>query len=172
MSTNIPGAALPVLPGQPVGATTGVAAPGAAPAPGPAPNAAEQVVSVLAPLRVLGGNHQVTLSLTPEGLGTVRATVTMGDQHLVVQLVADSADGREVLRQSLPQLRALLDTGTGSTSVSLADGADAGAGSGGEDPLRAGTSGTAPNDPDEDGAAVPAPSPAVLSDRRLVDVRL
>ncbi|HTS14439.1 MAG TPA: flagellar hook-length control protein FliK [Candidatus Sulfotelmatobacter sp.] len=145
--------------------------------PGPLPDAtapAQQLVSVLAPLRMLGGSHQVTLALNPEGLGTVRATVTMGDQHLVVQLVVDNPNGHEALRQSLPQLRTLLDTGSGTTSGTLADAGGLGAGQdhGGQQPTASVAPGSA--DPEDDAAAAPILSaiPATILSRRLVDVRL
>jgi flagellar hook-length control protein FliK len=175
-----PGSVVPPAPGLAPAPAPGAqesGAPAPAPATGTAPPPAEQLVSVLSPLRVLGGTHQVTLALNPEGLGTVRATVTMGDQHLVVQLVADSPDGHEALRQALPQLRTLLHTGSGTTSVTLTDTSDLGPGSDSPDQSNNTASTTAPpaSAGREDDAAVPpvlSASHPTTADRRLVDVRL
>jgi hypothetical protein len=87
------------------------------------PEVSDQVLTVLAPLRTGDdGTHTVTLSLQPEGLGNVQATVTVGGQQVSVSLWADAATGHTALNQSLSQLHAQLDRGTDRhVSVQLAE---------------------------------------------------
>jgi len=89
-----------------------------------------QLVSVLTPLRTtVDGSHQVTLVLQPEGLGVVRATVTVTGQAVAVHLVADTPEARQVLGQSLGELQARLSQDGASVSLSLAsDGRSGGRG--------------------------------------------
>jgi flagellar hook-length control protein FliK len=77
------------------------------------PEVSDQLLTVLAPLRSGDdGTHTVTLSLQPEGLGTVQATVTFDGQQISVDLWADAASGHAALNQSLGQLHAQLGGGT------------------------------------------------------------
>jgi flagellar hook-length control protein FliK len=87
-----------------VAATT---APSAVATPAPAPpTPAQQVVTVLAPVHTSeDGTHEVTIGLEPEGLGTVKATITVSSGQVVVQLGTDNDAARDALRQSLPLLR-------------------------------------------------------------------
>jgi flagellar hook-length control protein FliK len=69
----------------------------------------DQVVSILAPLQAgADGTHEVTLGLTPDGLGSVQATVVVGPQQVVVSLWADSQTGHTALAQTLSQLNSQL----------------------------------------------------------------
>jgi len=97
------------------------AAPAAAAAPPPTP--AQQVVTVLAPLRSSDdGTHEVTIGLEPEGLGTVKATVTVSAGQIVVQLGTDNDQARDALRQALPLLKHELGGDGSSASVLLSNG--------------------------------------------------
>jgi flagellar hook-length control protein FliK len=93
-----------------------------APAP-PPPTPAQQVVTVLTPLRSSAdGTHEVTIGLEPDGLGTVKATITVSSGEIMVRLGTDNAETRDALRQALPQLEHELG-GDGSTAtVMLSDG--------------------------------------------------
>ena len=73
----------------------------------------DQVASVVRPLRTApDGSHRIALRLRPDDLGTVHLEVAMRDGRLSLHAVADSNAGRDVLSQSLPQLReALTDAG-------------------------------------------------------------
>jgi flagellar hook-length control protein FliK len=84
------------------------------------------VVTVLAPLRSsLDGTHEVTIGLEPEGLGSVKATITVNAGQVVVQLGADNDQARDALRQALPLLRHELGGDGSSASVLLSgDGGD------------------------------------------------
>ncbi|HYA69641.1 MAG TPA: flagellar hook-length control protein FliK [Acidimicrobiales bacterium] len=127
---------------------------------------------MLAPLRASpDGVHQITLALEPEGLGSVRATVTVGNDHVAVQLSADNADGREALRQSLPQLRqSLQGDSAASTTVTLSHGrGDSGANRNG---TRANSDAVSPSEDEESRAAVLGPVVTPDGDGHLVDVRL
>jgi flagellar hook-length control protein FliK len=88
------------------------------------PDAGEQLVAVLDPLRSgPDGVHEVTLALQPEGLGTVKATVSVGPQEVVVHLSADTSHGEEAIRQALPDLREHLGQGQDHpATVLLSDG--------------------------------------------------
>jgi flagellar hook-length control protein FliK len=80
------------------------------------------VVTVLAPLRSTeDGTHEVTIGLEPEGLGTVKATVTVSAGQVVVQLGADNDQARDALRQALPLLRHELGGDGASANVLLAN---------------------------------------------------
>ncbi|HXY28957.1 MAG TPA: flagellar hook-length control protein FliK [Acidimicrobiales bacterium] len=133
---------------------------------------AEQLVSVLSPLRAFAdGTHQLTLGLQPEGLGGVRATISVTGDHVAVQLAADDPDGREALRQLLPQLRALLSAdGSSSTTVSLSHGGDQQAPGGHRERNGAAAPGGGAPEPGAPERSDPAPTP--VDERRLVDVRI
>ena len=93
-------------------------APAAAP-PAPPPSPTQQIVTVLAPLRSSAdGTHEVTIALQPDGLGNVKATVTVNAEQVVVQLSADNDQARDALRQALPLLRHELG-GDGSAATVL-----------------------------------------------------
>jgi hypothetical protein len=89
----------------------------------PPPTPAQQVVTVLVPLRSSDdGTHEVTIGLEPEGLGTVKATVTVSNGQIVVQLGTDNDQARDALRQSLPLLKHELGGDGSSASVLLSNG--------------------------------------------------
>jgi flagellar hook-length control protein FliK len=76
------------------------------------------VVSILAPLRTsIDGTHEVTIGLEPEGLGSVKATISVNAGQVVVQLGADNEQARHALRQALPLLRHELAGDGSSASV-------------------------------------------------------
>jgi flagellar hook-length control protein FliK len=78
---------------------------------------------VLAPLRTSAdGTHQVTIGLEPEGMGTVKATITVSAQQVVVQLGADNDEARSALRQALPLLRHELGSDGSAATVVVSDG--------------------------------------------------
>ncbi len=77
---------------------------------------------MLTPLRSsVDGTHEVTIGLQPDGLGTVKATVTVSAGQVVVRLGADNDQARDALRQSLPLLKHELGGDGSSASVLLAD---------------------------------------------------
>jgi len=91
-------------------------------APPPPPTPAQQVVTVLAPLRSSeDGTHEVTIGLEPEGLGTVKATVTVSAGQVVVQLGTDNDQARDALRQALPLLKHELSGDGSSANVLLSN---------------------------------------------------
>lgn len=78
---------------------------------------------MLAPLRSSAdGTHEVTIGLQPEGLGTVKATITVSSQEIVVRLGTDNAETRDALRQALPLLKHELGGDGSSATVLLSDG--------------------------------------------------
>ncbi len=98
----------------------------AAAAPAPPPTPAQQVITLLAPLRSEDGTHEVTIGLEPEGLGTVKATVTVSAGQVVVQLGTDNDQARDALRQSLPLLEHELSGDGSSANVHLSNEGDQG----------------------------------------------
>jgi len=68
------------------------------------------------------GTHQVTIGLEPEGMGTVKATITVSAQQVVVQLGADNDEARSALRQALPLLRHELGSDGSAATVVVSDG--------------------------------------------------
>ena len=72
----------------------------------------------MAPLRTsIDGTHEVTIGLEPEGLGSVKATISVNAGQVVVQLGADNEQARHALRQALPLLRHELAGDGSSASV-------------------------------------------------------
>jgi flagellar hook-length control protein FliK len=63
----------------------------------------------------------VTIALQPEGLGTVRATMTSTDDQLVVRIATSSPQADVAVRSALPELHAALSGGHQATTVTLAD---------------------------------------------------
>ncbi len=78
---------------------------------------------MLAPLRAGDdGSHSVTMSLQPEGLGNVQATVSVAGEEVSVSLWADSATGHAALSQTINQLHSQLTEGSDRrVNVDLAD---------------------------------------------------
>lgn len=129
ISTTVDGTQLPSV-GAGAGAYTPTSAgtsstsspSGGTPEPAAA-SPAQQLVNVLAPLRTsANGAHEITLALQPEGLGTVRATMTVGPQEIRVQLTTDSAPAHQALREALAQLHQELGSGGARTTIWLNDG--------------------------------------------------
>jgi flagellar hook-length control protein FliK len=92
---------------------------------GEAPPVAEQLASVIAPLKTgEDGSHQLMLALHPKELGTVRIQVQVHKDEVTVHLHADSAETVETLRESLSDLRTELETSglhAGSLDVQTGD---------------------------------------------------
>lgn len=88
----------------------------------PLPGVAGQLVRVLAPLRpTVDGTSTITVSLHPEALGKVEATVTAGHDSVSVTLTASTSAGADALRQSLSELHDMLQKEGQHTSVSLSN---------------------------------------------------
>lgn len=139
------------LPGQSTSAGANAAPVGApgtitSPSPSPATSAAaspggpqeqlpgvtSQLVRVLSPPRpVATGTYTLRVSLHPEALGTVQATVTASDARLAVHLVASTSDGELAIRQSLADLHEALSSDGQQTSVTVSGGGSPGTGSAG-----------------------------------------
>ena len=83
----------------------------------------QQMLTVLNPLRAGDdGSQSVTLSLQPEGLGNVQATVSIVGEQVSVSLWADSATGHAALSQTMSQLHSQLSDGSDQhVTVDLAD---------------------------------------------------
>ncbi|MGH9048049.1 MAG: flagellar hook-length control protein FliK, partial [Acidimicrobiales bacterium] len=93
------------------------------------PGVAGQLVSVLSPPRpTANGTYTVTVSLHPESLGEVQATVTAGHDQVSVRLVAINPTGAAAIQQALPQLQEALSTAGQRTSITLAGPPNGGAG--------------------------------------------
>jgi flagellar hook-length control protein FliK len=133
---------------------------------------AQQIVTVLTPLRSTeDGTHEVTIALEPEGLGTVKATITVNAQQVVVQLGADNDQAREALRQALPLLRHELGGGSSATVV-LSDGRSQGQRPHAQGPsASSGAPGTDGTDTDAEDAAV-GPMTASASRSGHIDLHL
>ena len=152
-------------------AIAGTSAPSTASASGSQPpSPAQQLMTVLGPLRSSeDGTHEVTIGLEPEGLGTVKATITVSAQQIVVQLGTDNAQTRDVLRLALPLLRHELGGDGSSATVLLSDERQ----SGREAVPGDGKSTTAESGPDDDGDDTSdAPSLAVVSGTGHIDLHL
>ncbi len=106
--------------GTPSAAT---AAASTASASSPDDSVSQQVLTVLNPLRAGDdGSQSVTLSLQPEGLGNVQATVSIVGEQVSVSLWADSATGHAALSQTMSQLHSQLSDGSERhVTVDLAD---------------------------------------------------
>jgi hypothetical protein len=98
------------------------------------------------------GTHEVTIGLEPEGLGTVKATVTVSSGQVVVQLGTDNDQARDALRQSLPLLKHELG-GDGSSANVLLSGDGQRGGSAFDRP--GATAATGPGADDETDETVP-----------------
>jgi flagellar hook-length control protein FliK len=115
-----PGGSVPVM--APTSSSIPAAPTAAGGAAGQPATPAQQVVTILTPVRTTeDGTHEVTIGLEPEGLGTVKATITVNAGQVVVQLGADNDQAHEALRQALPLLRHELGGGSSATVV-LSDG--------------------------------------------------
>lgn len=84
------------------------------------PGVVGQLVNVLSPPRPTANvTYTVTVSLRPESLGEVQATVTAGQNQVAVRLVATTPSGAAAIQQALPQLHEALSTGGQRASVTL-----------------------------------------------------
>ncbi len=96
---------------------------GANPADIPAP--VRQLVNLVSPLRQHGdGDYRLMLQLHPEHLGRVEVAVTLNAGQISMQLSADSNASRQMLRESMNELRASLTSAgldAGSLDVSSQD---------------------------------------------------
>lgn len=114
--------AVPAAVGSPAAATlgdTGSVGSGSSEMPG----VAGQLVQVLSPPRLLAnGTYTVTVTLHPESLGTVQATVIASDARLSVQLVASTNDAADAIRQGLSELHEALSSGGQPATVTVSGG--------------------------------------------------
>lgn len=79
------------------------------------------------------GTHEISLALHPEGLGTVKATVSVGPDEVVVRLNTDNQQGHDAIRQNLGDLREQLgENGSRQANVYLTEDAGGRARSGSE----------------------------------------
>lgn len=133
------------------------------------PGVAGQLVQVLSPPRLLAnGTYTVTVTLHPESLGTVQATVTASDARLSVQLVASTNDAADAIRQGLPELHEALSSSGQPATVTVSSGGSHGGGTGaraGGAPFTpgqfSGHSDARPQGEGPAGGGVPHPAPAV-----------
>lgn len=71
----------------------------------PAPEPYRQVVQVVAPLRGRDGDYNITLSLNPENLGRVDISLNISSNTVNMQMQADNPNARQMLRDSMNDLR-------------------------------------------------------------------
>lgn len=79
------------------------------------------------------GEHTMTVSVNPENLGPVTVQAHIGSAGIRIELFAASADGRDVLRQALPDLKRDLAGAGISASLDLSSNAQSGSPQGGQD---------------------------------------
>lgn len=95
------------------------------------PGVTSQLVRVLSPPRpVATGTYTVKVSLHPQSLGVVHATVTAGDARLAVHLTAGTSSGELAIRQSLAELHEALSSGGQQATVTVSGGHTPGSGPG------------------------------------------
>lgn len=82
------------------------------------------MVSVVTPLQVTDGVHQLVLALTPSGLGVVQASLTVAGAAVSVHLSVDSPAAHQALADALPHLKQELAAGGQEVTVSLGFGGD------------------------------------------------
>jgi flagellar hook-length control protein FliK len=166
----------------PVGAgateTAAISAPAA-----PPPPPAEQLVSVLTPLRTSeNGTYTLRLELKPAELGRVEMRVEMRDGVLHASIHADHESSAQLVRASLSELRdQLAAEGVRTGSLTVSDGALGSSGHDGDarhavsDTSRRNSSTTAQNAPDNNQAMTPPadlPSTFDSDTTSLLDVRV
>jgi flagellar hook-length control protein FliK len=117
------------------------------------------------------GTHEVTIGLEPEGLGTVKATVTVSAGQVVVQLGTDNDAARDALRQSLPLLRHELG-GDGSSANVFLSGEGAQNGRAFSDHLTGDPGRPGAGDPEDTDATSVTPVPAAARRPGAIDLRL
>jgi flagellar hook-length control protein FliK len=107
-AVQAPAAPAPVAPAvAPVAVTATAAA-----APVAAPPAAEQIVSVLRPLRTSpDGSYRIRLELRPPELGRIELRVEMRDGVLSASLHTDNEGAAQTLHNALGDLRLRLEAG-------------------------------------------------------------
>lgn len=85
---------------------------------------ASQVVQVVTPLQSVDGVHHLVLALSPEGLGTVQASVTVSGNVVAVHLTVDNPAAHQALADSLAQLQHDMGSNGSQVTVSLSQGGD------------------------------------------------
>src|SRR5690606_3242343 len=121
-AASVAAASAPSAPAAPQAAAPAVPA---APAPAPTPvpqDFAAQLAKPIVNLRTAGGGeHIVTVSVTPENLGPVTVRAHVGADGMRIELVAPSDAGREALKSIMTELRRDL-AALGVTTQSLTSG--------------------------------------------------
>lgn len=110
----------------------------------------------------------MTVALDPEGLGTVRATVTVNGGDVTVHLTAETPEGHQALARNLADLQQQLERDGGRASVSLQSESGGQGSGGGASTAGGGGGGQDDDEPAEQGAVTPPGAGA----GRLVDLRL
>jgi len=81
----------------------------------------KQIASIIAPLRQMGdGAYNMTLRLNPAHLGSVEVAVSLNNGQISMQMSSDNAASRQMLRDSMNELRSSLQSSgldTGSLDV-------------------------------------------------------
>lgn len=130
---------------------------------------ASQVVQVVTPLQSVDGVHHLVLALSPEGLGTVQASVTVSGNAVAVHLTVDNPAAHQALADSLSQLQHDMGSNGSQVSVSLSQGGDRNGSPDAWQARQRGQGGTGRDDPG-------SVDTAAISDRAgaasLVDLRL
>ena len=65
----------------------------------------KQVMQIVHPLRGRDGDHSITISLMPENLGRVDVQINIQSNNVSMQMNADNPQSRQLLRESLNDLR-------------------------------------------------------------------
>jgi flagellar hook-length control protein FliK len=100
----------------------------------------------------------------------VKATVTVTNDQVVVQLSASDSEARQVLNQALPELRQLMSQGALPVTVTLSDGSQSGYDSFQQGQSSGGGGGNQSGTAADDDIA-PSAVPGASSDQ-LVDIRI
>jgi flagellar hook-length control protein FliK len=69
----------------------------------------KQVMQIVHPLRGRDGEHNITISLAPENLGRVEVQINIQSTNINMQMNADNPNARQMLRDSMNELRTELN---------------------------------------------------------------
>ena len=121
------------LPPASVPVALSVTAPPAPAVPVPAGYTAQLVKPVFSLATAGPGEHTMTVQVNPDRLGPVTLQAHIGAGGVRIEMFAASADGRDVLRQALPELRKDLAGAGINASLDLSSNAQSGSPQGGQD---------------------------------------
>ncbi|MDP9431319.1 MAG: flagellar hook-length control protein FliK [Actinomycetota bacterium] len=177
-AASVPGSQTAAAPAAPAASTN--QAPTAVPQPVDRTPAQQMVMSVAPMRRAADGSYALSLQLHPADLGAVQVQMEMRAGTVSLQLQVENGAARELVRESLPQLRAeLAASGLTAGSIDVRDDSRQGADQrsafdpapGGDGRQRRNQS-SASNGGTDRGPAVPVSSTTRGSADRTLDIRL